>query len=332
MDATSPDSSSCSDNLDDFELEVDSTQAGQRFDRFLSSQLPEYSRSILGSSIKKGTILVDGIQKKNSYKLKRGERVSGWCDYQDEIEITPEAMELDIIYEDEWIIVLSKSPDLVVHPGAGNSSGTLVNGLVHYCDAIMAAGDDKTRPGIVHRLDKDTSGVMVIAKNAEVHKVLSDMFKNRTVKKTYQALVHRKPMEQEGRIVAAIGRHPVQRKKMCIRAEEQGGRYAVSNWKVIRSFLQGRYSLVEVHIETGRTHQIRVHMASLGCPVVGDQLYGPKKVDPIAPRQLLHACSLEFAHPHSGKKMAFKAPLCTDFSKVIEMLSAEDRKLVEGTC
>ncbi len=320
MDASCPDTSSFAEDLNDFEFEIDSTQAGQRFDRFLSSMLPEYSRSVLSSSVKKETILVDGIPKKNSYRLKLGEVVAGWCDYQDEIEVTPEEMDLHILYEDDWIIVLSKSPDVVVHPGAGNLSGTLVNGLVYHCSQIINAGDDKTRPGIVHRLDKDTSGVMVVAKNGQIHQKLAEMFKYRSVNKTYQALIHGVPEEREGRIVAAIGRHPVQRKKMTIRDEGLGGRYAASSWKVITTYLKGQYSLVEVNIETGRTHQIRVHMASIGCPVVGDSLYGPKKIDPVAPRQLLHACRLEFEHPHSGESLCFNAPLWPDFSYVLKKL------------
>ncbi len=331
MDASCSDNSRFAEDLNDFEIEVDETQAGQRFDRFLSAMLPDYSRSVLSSSIKKGTIKVNDIPKKSSYKLKLGEIVSGWCDYQDEIEITPEKMDLTILYEDEWIIILSKSPDMVVHPGAGNLSGTLVNGLVAHCSQIMSAGDDATRPGIVHRLDKDTSGVMVVAKNAQTHQQLADMFKNRRVQKTYQALLHGVPKEKEGRIVAPIGRHPVQRKKMSIRTEGQGGRYAASSWKVLVTYGQGKYSFVEVHIETGRTHQIRVHMASIGCPVVGDELYGPRKVDPVAPRQLLHACCLEFEHPYTGKTMSFRAPLWPDFARVVELLEEVDCS-AEGQC
>lgn len=323
MDITYPENSSCSENIDDFEIEVDSAQAGQRFDRLLSVEFPEYSRSVINNSIKKGTILINGASKKSSYKVKVGEIISGWCDYQDEIEITPEPVPLTIIYEDAQLLVISKQPGLVVHPGAGNLTGTLVNGLVFYCQQIADVGDDKTRPGIVHRLDKDTSGVMIIAKNGQVHQQLGSMFKDRSVKKTYLALVHGSPVERSGRIVAAIGRHPVQRKKMTLRSEEQGGRYAVSNWHVVESYCNGKYTLVEVHIETGRTHQIRVHMASLGCPVVGDQLYGPKKIDPLAPRQLLHAYCLEINHPVSSNRLSFKVPLWPDFAGVLERLESE---------
>lgn len=331
MDASYPENSSIAENPDDFEIEVEAAQAGQRFDRFLSAMLPEYSRSILSGSIKKGTIKVDDAVRKSSYKLKQGELVSGWCDYQDELIVTPEQMDLNILYEDEWLLVLSKSPDMVVHPGAGNVSGTLVNGLVYHCSQIISVGDDKTRPGIVHRLDKDTSGVMVVAKNSHTHQRLAEMFKNRSVRKLYQALLHGVPNDKEGRIVASIGRHPVQRKKMTVRTEEQGGRFAASSWKILETYLQGKYSLVEVHIETGRTHQIRVHMASIGCPVVGDELYGPKKTDPIAPRQLLHACCLEFDHPHTGEKMCFNAPLWKDFSHIIHRLSGLEQA-VEDRC
>lgn len=298
---------------------IDSSQTGQRLDRFLTFSLPDFSRSELNNANKNGTILVDGLSRKNSYKLKLGETIEGYLVQDDPLEIEPEPLELNILFEDEHLIVLSKSPDMVVHPGAGNRTGTLVNGLVHHCQQIESVGEDLTRPGIVHRLDKDTSGVMVAAKTQESHKKLSEAFKNREVRKQYHALLHGRMKEEYGRLVAHIGRHPVQRKKMSVH-EGGGGRYAVTNWEVIEEF-DSRYSLVELEIETGRTHQIRVHMAYLGNPVVGDELYGPRKKDPIAQRQLLHASCLRFNHPVTGRKMKFTAPLWPDFEKIITDLT-----------
>lgn len=301
-----------------FSFTIDSSQTGQRLDRFLTLSLPQYSRSELNNANKKGTILVDGKIRKSSYKLKLGESIVGYLESEEVIEIVPEKIDLEVLFEDEHLLVISKSPGLVVHPGAGNKNGTLVNGLVYHCQQIQQIGEDLTRPGIVHRLDKDTSGVMVVAKTQETHRKLSDIFKNRQVRKQYHALVHGRLAEEYGRLVAHIGRHPVHRKKMAV-VEGAAGRYAVTKWELLEEF-GARYSMVELEIETGRTHQIRVHMNHLGNPVVGDELYGPRKIDPIASRQLLHASNLKFVHPITGRKMNFTAPIWPDFAEILENL------------
>ncbi len=299
-----------------FQVTVDSGLAGVRLDQFLAQCLPAFSRALINSSIRKGLILVDGLPRKSSYRLKKNEKIEGVVENKTEIDVRPEKIDFPILYENDSLLLLSKPPGLVVHPGSGNIRGTLANGLVHYCRRIAGVGD-ALRPGIVHRLDKDTSGIMVIAKTERVHRLLVESFKNRRLQKEYTALLHGVLKKKAGRIVAAIGRHPVQRQKMAIR--ESGGRYAATNWQVVEEF-GDRYSLAKITIETGRTHQIRVHMAHLGCPVVGDKVYGAGKDNQRFPRQLLHASRLRFEHPVTAVQIDETAPLWDDFFKVLQEL------------
>ena len=307
-DDSQPASSSCQ-----FSYQITERQAGDRLDHFLAENLPEISRSQLNSSVRAGLVLVTGAVKKNSYRLKAGDKVSGSVVSPPAHNVQPENIQLTILYEDEFLLVISKPPGLVVHPGSGNPTGTLVNGLLHYCGSIAGIGDS-IRPGIVHRLDKDTSGVMVIAKREDVHRKLVDMFKDRAIEKEYIALVHG-VLDKQGRLVAPVGRHPVHRQKMAVK--ETGGRYAATHWQVVKEF-GGIYSLVVVGIETGRTHQIRVHMAHLGHPVVGDSLYGKRPCPKEILRQMLHASRLRFVHPITGIKLECEAPLWPDFSEVLK--------------
>jgi len=302
-----------------FHFLVNVEQAGCRLDQFLVRLIPDTSRSVLSDAIRCGTILVNDCLKKNSYCLKTGECVTGFLPTPPAMALLPEDIPLDILFEDSHLLVLSKPPGLVVHPGSGNHAGTLVNGLLYHCQSIINVGDDLLRPGIVHRLDKDTSGLMVVAKDERTHRCLVDAFKNRMVEKRYLALLKGYLERKTGRIVAPIGRHSVHRQKMTIRED---GRYAVTTWKVLQEFSRG-FSLVQLQIETGRTHQIRVHMASLGHPVAGDQLYyiGPK--NRMFPRQLLHSSQLGFTHPVTGEPLLFAAPLWADFSCIIDQFSAE---------
>ena len=297
-----------------FQVTIDAGLAGMRLDQFLSHYLPSVSRALVISSIRKGLILVDGVHKKSSYRLKVDERLEGSVESKAAIDVLPEKIDFPILYEDDSLLLLSKPPGLVVHPGSGNHTGTLVNGLLHYCKSIAEVGDS-IRPGIVHRLDKDTSGIMVIAKTDSVHRLLVDCFKNHRLQKEYLALLHGVLKEKTGRIVAPIGRHPVQRQKMAIR--QTGGKHAASNWEVVHEF-DNRFSLVKVSIETGRTHQIRVHMAHLGCPVVGDKVYGAGKDNSHFPRQLLHASRLVFHHPVTAVLVDKSAVIWPDFGEVLE--------------
>ena len=299
-----------------FQVTIDAGLAGMRLDQFLSHYLPSVSRALVISSIRKGLILVDGVHKKSSYRLKVDERLEGSVESKAAIDVLPEKIDFPILYEDDSLLLLSKPPGLVVHPGSGNHNGTLVNGLLHYCKSIAEVGDS-IRPGIVHRLDKDTSGIMVIAKTESVHRLLVDCFKNHRLQKEYLALLHGVLKKKTGRIVAPIGRHPVQRQKMAIR--QTGGKHAASNWEVVHEF-DNRFSLVKVSIETGRTHQIRVHMAHLGCPVVGDKVYGAGKDNSAFPRQLLHASRLVFHHPVTAVLVKKTAPIWPDFGEVLQGL------------
>jgi 23S rRNA pseudouridine1911/1915/1917 synthase len=305
---------------DHFQVTIDAGLTGIRLDQFLSQYFPEVSRNLIISSIRNGLIFVDNVPKKSSYRLKENETLTGSIETKAAIEVLPEKIDFPILYEDDALLLLSKPPGLVVHPGSGNYHGTLVNGLVHHCQSIADAGDT-LRPGIVHRLDKDTSGIMVVAKTDNVHQLLVDSFKNRQLQKEYLALVHGVLKENTGRIVAPIGRHPVQRQKMAVRIT--GGRHAVSRWQVL-DVLDNKYSLVKVAIETGRTHQIRVHMAHLGCPVVGDKVYGARKDNNSFPRQLLHASRLVFHHPTTGFLLDKRAELWTDFRQVLLRLGGSN--------
>lgn len=299
-----------------FQVLIDTGLTGMRLDQCLSHSMPSFSRALIISSIKKGLVLVDGVPKKSSYRLKINETVQGCVENKAEIDVFPERIDFPVLYEDDFLLLISKPPGLVVHPGSGNHHGTLVNGLVHYCKSIAAIGD-AMRPGIVHRLDKDTSGIMVVAKTEDVHRLLVDGFKNRLLQKEYLALVHGVLKKKTGRLVAPIGRHPVQRQKMAVR--QTGGKHAASCWEVVQEF-DNRFSLVKVAIETGRTHQIRVHMAHLGYPVVGDTVYGAGKNNSSFPRQLLHASRLSFRHPVTDVPVDATASLWIDFSDVLKGL------------
>lgn len=300
-------------------LEVSPEHSGSRFDHFLVQHVSDTSRNLLILSIRKGLLRVDGQIKKSSYRLKAGELVRGTVYEAPAPVLTPQKISFAILYEDEFLIVISKPPGLVVHPAHGNPDGTLVNGLLYHCKSISGVGDE-VRPGIVHRLDKDTSGIMVVAKTELVHRRLSEFFKYRDIEKEYLALVRGIFKEKEGRVVANVGRHPVKRQKMAI-CDEGRGRYAASSWCVLEEYGTD-WSLVRVKIETGRTHQIRVHMAFLQHPVAGDILYGRGRQAMKFPRQMLHAHSLRLAHPITGEFLSFTAPLWSDFQEKLLELQA----------
>jgi 23S rRNA pseudouridine1911/1915/1917 synthase len=298
---------------------VDEKYVGVRLDQFLALQMAGLSRSQISDAIREKSIIVDGTPRKNSYRLKLGEVISGVVEHDKPIEVCGEHIEFSVLYEDQWLLFLSKPPGLVVHPGSGNHVGTLVNGLVHYCEGIASVGD-AARPGIVHRLDKDTSGVMVVAKTEAVHRDLINLFKEHQLEKEYLCLVQGIPKESSGRIVAAIGRHHINRQKMAVK--NIGGKHAATNWDLLERY-EGGLSLLQVKIETGRTHQIRVHMAHVGYPVAGDCVYGPAKTQGKFPRQMLHASRLSFKHPVTGKKLNVVAPLWSDFVATLEELQVD---------
>ncbi len=290
---------------------------GQRLDAFLAKAVPEVSRSQWKGLIESGHVRVDGQTCKPNRKLRAGDEVEWEIPDAPPSEPQPEEIALDILFEDDAVLVLNKPPGRVVHPAPGNESGTLVNALLFH-DPVFQGLE---RAGIVHRLDKDTSGTMVVAKSAEAMAELQRQFKARETGKQYLALVWGHP-PPSGRIETLMGRHPKHRKKMAVLQE--GGREAVSSFQTLEKF--DSTALVQVKIETGRTHQIRVHMAYQGHPVVGDSVYGRARQNklPIPPaRQMLHAEKLEFIHPTSGKRLSFHAPLFDDMRLLLEQLRNE---------
>ena len=300
-------------------LTVSARHAGLRLDHYLVRRFPDHSRSILGRLIRGGNVLVNNAPVKTGYRIREHDEITLQFPPPEPTDILAQQIDFDILFEDEDVLVIDKPAGLVVHPADGHHSGTLVNGLLYLYRHKTLPGNDAARPGIVHRLDKDTSGIMVVAKTEAALTALSESFKNRRVTKIYHALLLGNPGRPAGTLIAAIGRHPVNRKKMAVRPNS--GRYAVTHWKVLTAW--PGFSFVEVGLETGRTHQIRVHMASLGAPVAGDALYGGRIRDGFEPpvqRQLLHASTLRFTHPVSEQDMQFTAPLPEDMQQVLRQL------------
>ncbi|HIJ76421.1 MAG TPA: RluA family pseudouridine synthase [Deltaproteobacteria bacterium] len=314
---------------DEYSFVVSNEQSGQRLDLFLSRVIPDLSRSHFKKLIKEDLILVNGNPVKPSYETRAGDLIMAKVPGQKPDEVLkPEPMCLDILFEDEDLLIVNKAPSLVVHPGAGHSEGTLVHGLLAHC-ARLAVQGSPLRPGIVHRLDKDTSGALVIAKSERAYLNLVRQFKERGVRKEYLALVYGSPAKGEGEISSLLGRDPIHRKKIAVL--QHGGREALSRWRVEKHW--GETALLRVQIETGRTHQIRVHLSHIGHPVVGDETYGGDrrrarnvKSAPVrdlllgTQRQMLHAIRLEFTHPVTGATVTANAPMPEDFRDLIERL------------
>ena len=287
----------------------------ERLDKVLLARHPDFSRSRIEGLVKAGFVTVNGVPAE-----KAGQKVAA----SDAIDVTipppvpavpePEDIPLDVVYEDDDIVVVNKPAGLVVHPAPGHGAGTLVNALLHHCPNLSGIGG-VARPGIVHRLDQDTSGLIVVAKSQPAMDGLVKAFaSHRNVEKTYLAVCHGRPRLDAGRIENLIGRHPVDRKRMAI--VERNGKVAITNWRVRAAGV--RTSLLECRIETGRTHQIRVHLASLGCPIIGDRVYGKgsldRRLDPVPARQMLHAWRLALWHPVRNERMSFEAPVPPDMA------------------
>ena len=305
----------------------------RRLDAIVAAHLPDCSRSLAANLIGNHKILVDNQPKKPGYRVKFGEQIHGRIPAPEAVEYKPESIPLDILYQDNDVVVLNKPAGLVVHPAPGHASGTLVNALLHHCPDLGGIGGE-IRPGIVHRLDKDTSGTIVVAKNAAALEALAKQFKDRTVRKTYLALVYGELKKDAGTIDLPIGRHPVHRKQMSTTTRK--GRPAETVWQVREQF--PGIALLELTLKTGRTHQIRVHCAAMGRPVVGDPIYRNRKLlkkndklsiaipSPLAdqlqaiPRQMLHAWRLGFVHPQTGHGMSFESPIPADMQALIDAL------------
>ncbi|MBR0278207.1 MAG: RluA family pseudouridine synthase [Clostridia bacterium] len=284
-----------------------------RIDKFLTNKMPEITRSHIQKLIETGNVLADGIPIKSNYKPKIGQNITVIIPNAQSVEITAENIDIDIVYEDEHLLIVNKPQNMVVHPAAGNYKGTLVNALMHHCGSSLSGINGEIRPGIVHRIDKDTSGLLLVAKNDIAHTELAKQIKEHTLTRKYIAIVHGNIKDDEGIIDSPIGRHPTDRKKMCI--TQKNSRNAVTHFKVLERF--GTYTFVECRLETGRTHQIRVHMASIGHPVLGDKTYGVKKEKYNLSGQLLHAKVLGFIHPYTKKYMEFETDIPDRFIKFL---------------
>jgi 23S rRNA pseudouridine1911/1915/1917 synthase len=305
-----------------FNLIVEDDDAGRRLDTLIVANLPELSRSLAAHLIRQGSIRVDGLIKKPGFRLSPGQLVSGELPEPSPFVLQAESLPLEILFEDASCLVINKRPGMVVHPSPGHDTGTLANGLIYHCPEITRVGGVPARPGIVHRLDKDTSGVILVAKTDAAHRRLTLQFRERTVHKSYLGFVYGIPSAETGRITLAIGRHSGNRKKMSAAAFTRA-RQAETLWRIRQRF--DRMALLEFVIKTGRTHQIRVHCAAIRHPIIGDPLYGLKKPQKLfsndpektallksVPRQMLHAWRLEFRHPVTEKRLEIEAPLPAD--------------------
>lgn len=289
---------------------------GIRIDKCLAELLNDYSRSYISKLMEDGHITVNSKAVKANYKLRNGDKVDIIIPEPEELEILPENIPLEIVYEDNDILVVNKPKGMVVHPAPGHSSGTLVNAIMYHCKDSLSTINGVLRPGIVHRIDMDTTGLLLVCKNDTAHRVMSDKFKIHDITRVYTAICYNHFSDMEGTIDKPIARHKTDRKKMAI---DPNGRRAVTNYKVVEE-LKDNFSLIECRLETGRTHQIRVHMASINHPLLGDEVYGPKNKPFKTDGQVLHAGVLGFEHPITGEYMKFKAELPEYFGKILDRL------------
>ena len=290
--------------------------AGERLDAYLARAVEELTRSGAQKLIEEGCVLRNGKPAKKNDKLNVGDEITLTIPEPKPVDIQPTEMQLDIVYEDEDVLVLNKPKGLVVHPAAGHSDDTLVNGLLYALGDQLSGINGELRPGIVHRIDKDTSGLLAVAKNDFAHRILASQLKDHTMARTYEAIVCGSFREDSGTVNAPIGRHPSDRKKMCV--TERNSKEAVTHWEVVARY-RG-YTHVRCRLETGRTHQIRVHMAHIGHPILGDTVYGRKKPELGQSSQCLHAGALCFRHPRDERPVMVFAPLPEYFTQVIEKL------------
>ncbi len=290
---------------------------GERLDTFLARALPEMSRSAAVRLTETGNVLLNGRPGKKNDRLSPGDRVEVTVPDAKPTEIPATPMDLEIVYEDEDVAVINKPKGLVVHPAPGHTDDTLVNGLLYAMGEELSGINGEIRPGIVHRIDKDTSGLLAIAKNDLAHAVLASQLKDHTMARTYEAVVCGVMKEDKGTVDAPIGRHPTDRKKMCV--TQRNSREAVTHWEVVARY-RG-YTHIRCHLETGRTHQIRVHMAYIGHPILGDTVYGHKKPELGQTSQCLHAGALSFRHPRDGRPILVFAPLPDYFQEVLRKLA-----------
>ena len=290
--------------------------SGERLDAFLARSIPELTRSAAQRLVEEGCVYRNGKPGKKNDRLEPGDEISVTIPEPKEVDICPTEMALDIVYEDEDVLVINKPKGLVVHPAAGHQDDTLVNGLLYAMGDELSGINGELRPGIVHRIDKDTSGLLAVAKNDLAHVVLASQLKDHSMARTYDAIVCGSFREDSGTVDAPIGRHPSDRKKMCV--TQRNSKEAVTHWEVVKRY-RG-YTHIRCKLETGRTHQIRVHMAHIGHPILGDTVYGHKNKELGQDSQCLHAGALCFAHPRSGRPIMVFAPLPAYFQEVLDKL------------
>lgn len=306
---------------EDYETEeqfftISEDSSGERVDKFLADVLPEFSRSYLQKLLKSGLVLADNRPIKPNYRLLAGEKLSISLPENEDLDVVPEDLPVEVLYEDSDVILINKGKGMVVHPAAGHNRGTLVNFLLYHCKEELSGINGVLRPGIVHRIDKDTTGVLIACKNDKAHKSLAEQLKEHTITRKYRAIVLGSLPKDADTIHTLIGRHPTDRKKMSVHCKN--GKDAITHYHVLQRFSNHTY--IECQLETGRTHQIRVHMASIGHPLLGDAVYGPEKSKYKLEGQCLHAFVFGFLHPSTGEYMEFEAPLPEYFQKLLSIL------------
>ena len=299
-----------------YEFIITSDNSGLRIDKFLSENIPGKSRSQIANLIDSEDVLINGKATVKSYKLNTGDIIQVNIPEAIELEATPEDIPMDIVYEDEDIIVVNKPKGMVVHPAAGNYTGTLVNALLYHCKGNLSGINGVLRPGIVHRIDKNTSGLLVVAKSDRAHVSLSEQIKEHSMTREYRAVIYGHLKDEQGSVDAPIGRSTIDRKRMCV--TDKNSKNAVTHYTIIEEFKD--FSYIKCVLETGRTHQIRVHMAYIGHPLAGDDVYGPKKVITELSGQCLHAMKLGFVHPVTNKYMEFSSDLPDYFEKFLNKI------------
>ena len=303
--------------MQSYNYTVATENRGQRIDKFLADSLSDITRSAVVNLIESGNISVNGKQVSKNYKLREGDSIDVMIPDPVEYEAEAENIPLDIVYEDNDLLVVNKPKGMVVHPAAGNYSGTLVNALLYHCKDGLSGINGVMRPGIVHRIDKNTSGLLIVAKNDKAHKSLAEQIKEHSFTREYEAVVLGNIKEDSGTVDAPIGRHPIERKRMAV--TEKNSKNAVTHFEVIRRY--GAYTHIKCRLETGRTHQIRVHMAYIGHPVAGDDVYGSKKEKVYFDGQCLHARKIGFVHPSTSEYLEFSSELPEYFIKFLNKLN-----------
>jgi len=305
------------------EIKIEEEMNGSRIDMVLSFALPKTSRNFIQKRIDAGDVIVDGnCCNSKKYKVKTGEMVKIIIPEPIALDIKAEDIPLTIVYEDDDLLVVDKPSGMVVHPAAGNYEGTLVNAIMHHCGSSLSSINGVIRPGIVHRIDKDTSGLLMIAKNDATHNGLSEQLAEHSITRLYDAIVYNNFTQDEGTIKASLGRDPKNRLKRAV--VKQGGKEAITHYKVLERF--GKFTHIQAQLETGRTHQIRAHMAYIKHPLLGDTLYGPQKQPFKVEGQLLHASVLGFTHPRTKEYIEFKSPLPDEFQAILDCLAVDFTK------